>query len=194
MDKNISKVVKILNQGGIIIFPTDTAYGIGCRIDRKDSVKRLFDIRKRSENKATPVLVSDIDMARDYLLEIPQDVREKLMHKYWPGALTIILPCIKNKVPFLVRGGGNNLGVRMPNNKIILEIIKKVGVPILAPSANISGEKTPFMLGDLDKNLVRLVDMVLGGGGDLGINVSTVIDCSVIPWNVIRKGNVNINI
>lgn len=191
---NIKNAVDLLNKGGIIIFPTDTAYGIGCRIDREDSVTRLFDIRKRSENKATPVLVSDINMARDYLLEIPQDVEEKLMKKYWPGALTVVLPCIKNKVGSLIRGGGNNLGVRMPNNKLILEIIKKVGVPVLAPSANISGEKTPFMLGDLDKNLVRLVDMVLEGEGDLGINVSTVIDCSVIPWNVIRKGNVNINI
>lgn len=191
---NIKRAIEILNKGGIIIFPTDTAYGIGCRIDNVDSIKRLFDIRKRSENKAVPVLVSDIDMAKDYLLEIPKDVKEKLMEKYWPGALTIILPCIKNKVPSLVRGEGNNLGIRVPDNKLILEIIKKVGVPILAPSANFSGEKTPFTSGDLDKNLVKLVDMVIDKGESLTNNVSTVIDCSVLPWKVVRKGQININI
>lgn len=194
MNSKIDQAVEILNKGGIIIFPTDTAYGIGCRIDRELSVKRLFDIRKRVESKATPVLVSDIDMARDYLLEIPEDVKDKLIKKYWPGALTIILPCIKNKVPFLVRGGGNNLGIRIPNSKLILEIIKKVGVPILASSANFSGEKTPFTLDDLDKNLVKLVDMVIEGDKSSNNTASTVIDCSAVPWKILRKGQVDISI
>lgn len=193
MNDNILKAVEILNKGGIIIFPTDTAFGIGCRIDREESIKKLFKIRKRPINMATPVLVSSVEMAGEYFLSIPKDVRRKLIDIYWPGTLTIVFPCKKEKVPSLVRGGKENIGIRMPDNRIVLEIIEKLGVPILGPSANIHNEQTPYSFEDLDKKLVQQVDYVMKGEVKYN-NSSTVIDCSVSPWKILRPGDLSIKI
>jgi len=191
--QNLGKAIKILSEGGIVIFPTDTAFGIGCRIDNKSSIKRLFEIRKRPLNQATPVLVGSINMAEKYLRSpLPNNVRH-IMDKYWPGALTIIYMCKTIRVPPLVRGGGKNLGVRMPNHKKTLDIIKRVGVPILGPSANFHGQTTPYKSDQIDHKLMSLVDYVLKGDCQLR-EVSTVIDCSVDPWKIIRQGAVKINI
>lgn len=185
------EAIKILRQGGIIIFPTDTAFAIGCRMDDEKAVEKLFRLRKRPATQAAPVLVDGFDMAQQYLKPIPKEVKEKLMDRYWPGALTIILPCLKEKVSVLVRGGSDNLGVRMPNHPVTLEIIKKVGVPVLGPSANFHGLKTPFTFQDLDKNLVKLVDYVLQGECTVK-QPSTVIDCSIKPWKIRREGAVKL--
>lgn len=190
---DIKKTVGILKKGGIVIFPTDTAYGIGCRIDDEKAVGRLFKIRKRPITKATPVLADSLEMAKKYLEEIPQDVKEKLIKPYWPGALTIILDCNRVKVPKLVRGGGNTLGVRIPNHEVLRTIIRELGVPILGPSANFHGKKTPFRFEDLDPKLISLVDYVLKGTVSIVKNVSTVIDCSKKPWKIVREGVVKIN-
>lgn len=191
MQKTVEKTISVLKNGGIVIFPTDTVIGIGCRIDNPNAVKRLFKIRRRPKTKAVPVLFSSVNMVRKYVEEIPQDV-EKLMKKYWPGALTIILRCNKVTVPSLVRGGGETLGVRIPNNKIIQTIIAKVGAPILGPSANFSGGKTPYSFKELDKKLVNLVDFVVCGETSSKKMASTVIDCTIEPWKVIRQGAVSI--
>lgn len=185
--------IKILLQGGIVIFPTDTAFGIGCRLDDTTSIKRLFKIRKRPVTVATPILVSSISMAEKYFhTPLPYNVRH-LMEIYWPGALTIIYKSKINKVPPLVRGGGKNLGVRMPNHEITLVLIRKVGLPILGPSANFHGQDTPFKFEQIDQKLVSLVDYVVEGDCQLQ-NVSTVIDCSVNPWKIIRQGAVEIKV
>jgi L-threonylcarbamoyladenylate synthase len=184
---DLHKATEILKKGGIVIFPTDTAYGIGCRMDSKKAVKRLFEIRKRPLRQAVPVLVDSIVMAEKYLLSpLPDNVRH-LMEKYWPGALTIVYPCKLQKVPSLVRGGTDKLGVRMPNHKLVLDLIKSVKVPILGPSANFHGFPTPYDCENLDKKLVKLVDYVIKGKC-LGKKVSTVIDYSTISWKIIRQG------
>lgn len=189
----IKEAIKVLNQGGIVVYPTDTAFGIGCRIDNQSSIKKLFEIRRRPKSQAVPVLVSSIGMAKKFLLSpLPDNVRH-LMERYWPGALTIVYPCKKNLVPSLVRGKGENLGVRMPNHKTSLSLIESVGVPILGPSANFHGEKTPYKYDQLDKELVRLVDYVIAGKCKMG-NVSTVVDCSTAPWKIIRDGAVKIKL
>lgn len=193
MDKNIQKAIEILKEGGIVIFPTDTAFGIGCRIDNEKAIERLFDIRKRPRNQPVSVLVDSIEMAQDYLLPISEEVQQKLIKKYWPGALTIILQSRIDKVSNLVRGGGNNLGVRMPNNKITLSLIKGAGVPILGPSANFHGERTPYQIKDLNPKLIKLVDYVITSQDKSGEKASTVIDCSKKPWQILRKGAVRIN-
>lgn len=193
MDKNIAKVVEVFKKGGIVIFPTDTAIGIGCRIDNKEAVERLFKIRKRPENKPMLALVDSVRMAQYYLLPISQEVKDKLIKPYWPGKLTIVLKCDTNKVPSAVRSGRNTLGVRLPNNFKLLELIRGVGVPIVAPSANFSGEKIPFKFEDVSSKLINMVDYVLKGDEKLGDNISTVIDCSVEPWKIIRNGAVSLS-
>src|SRR5665811_319055 len=188
---NLEKTIKILKKGGIVIFPTDTAFGIGCRIDDKKAVERLFKLRKRADNKPVPVLVDSVEMAKSFLKKIPENVLEKLIKPFWPGALTIILKCEKTKIPSLVRGGGDTLGVRMPDKKQTLALIKGVGVPILGPSANFSNGKTPFKIEEIDKKLISLVDYVLSGDTKR-VKTSTVIDCSKNSWEVLRKGEIEI--
>lgn len=190
---DIQKSVSILKQGGIVIFPTDTAFGIGCRIDNEKSVKRLFRIRKRPETKATPVLIADLNMAEDYLQPVDDEVIKKLIEPFWPGALTIVLKSKTENVPQLIRGGTDTLGVRVPDHLTALEIINGVGVPVIGTSANFSGEKTPFSYEDLDPELVKLVDYVVPGKCHKK-EASTVIDCTVKPWKILRQGAVTINV
>lgn len=192
MQADMQKAVEILKKGGIVIFPTDTTFVIGCRIDDEEVVKRLFEIRRRPQTQATLVLVNSIEMAQEYLEQIPNDVKDKLIKKYWPGALTIVLPCKTEKVPKLVRGGGDTLGVRMPNHPVPLELIKGIGLPILGPSANLHGERTPYMFSDLDPKLIGLVDFVVSGETSSVRQPSTVIDCSQKPWKILRQGAVKI--
>lgn len=189
---NIQKAIKSLHDGGIAIFPTDTAFGIGCRIDDHKAVDRLFALRRRPRTQAMPVLVSSIDMAFNYLSSPTQIVR-RLMDEYWPGALTIIAPCKKELVYEPIRGGSESLGLRMPDHSDILTIIKAVGLPILGPSANFHGDPTPYRFEDLNSKLIDLADYVLPGECILK-QASTVIDATTSPPTIIRHGAVKINI
>jgi len=192
MDNNLNEAIETVKKGGVIIFPTDTAFGIGCRIDDDQAVERLFRIRKRPENKAVPVLASSIDMVEEYVAEIDPDVR-RLMESHWPGGLTIIIKCKIEKIHPFVRGGGDTIGIRIPNHPQVRELIRQVGVPILAPSANFSDGKTPFEKADIDPALASLVDGVIEGECSLK-EASTVIDCTVKPWGIIRQGAVKVEI
>lgn len=191
MDYHVKQAIEILKQGGIVVFPTDTAFGIGCRMDNDGAVQRLFAIRKRPETQAVPVLVSHIQMARKYVQPIPDLVIDGLTKRYWPGALTIVLPCRTERVPSLVRGGGTTLGIRIPDHQVLLAIIAEVGVPILGPSANFHGEPTPFVFKELNQDLMKMADFVLKGECSER-QVSTVVDCSVMPWQILRQGAVAI--
>jgi L-threonylcarbamoyladenylate synthase len=188
---NIEEAIKVIKEGGIVIFPTDTAFGIGCRVDDEKAVERLFEIRKRPPAQATPVLFDSLERVKEYVLQYDEAV-EKLMNKYWPGALTIVLPCITSKVPSMVRGGGTTLGVRIPDHPVVLELVRGAGIPILGPSANFHGELTPYTFDTLDKELLKLADYYLEGKTK-GIGLaSTVIDASTKPWKIIRQGAVKI--
>lgn len=190
--QNISKAIQTFQSGGIVIFPTDTAYGIGCRMDDEKTVERLYEIRKRPKEKAILILVDSVEMAEKYLKKIPEDVLQ-LMNRYWPGGLTIVLPCKTEHVPSIVRAGGNTLAVRLPAHPQLVEIIRHVGVPIVAPSANFAGEATPVRLEEVSKELQSLVDFVLPGECTLKQS-STLIDCSIQPWRILREGAVNVSI
>ena len=187
METTLPNAVKILKQGGIIIFPTDTAYGMGCRVDDAAAVKRLFTIRKRVETKAVPVLVGSRQMARKYWQSpLPSSI-EDLMQQHWSGGLTIIYTAAPNRFAPLVLGGGTTVGLRMPNHEIPLGLIHGVGVPIIGTSANFAGGGTPYSFEELDKDLVKPVDGVVRGecGGNKS---STVVDCTVTPMKILREG------
>ena len=98
---NLEQAIDVLKQGGIIIYPTDTAFGIGCRIDDSNAVQKLFTIRKRPLNNPTPVLFDSVDLVRKYVKEIPENAQE-LMDTYWPGALTLVLGAKTDSVNSLV--------------------------------------------------------------------------------------------
>lgn len=202
-NKEIDQAIEILKNSGIVIYPTDTAFGIGCRIDDEKAIKRLFVIKQRPINQATPVLVDSMEMAKKYLIPFDNDVLD-LMKKYWPGALTIVLKARADKVSKLIMGENNTLAVRMPNDKVILSLIKSLGVPIIGTSANLHGENTIYKFKDLDKRLVKKVDFVVKGES-LEHNISTVIDCTrpqrlagfhggqvQNPWKILRQGVIRI--
>lgn len=189
-NQDIQKTIEILKRGGIVIYPTDTAYGIGCRMDNIESVKRIYDIKKRSYDNALLVLVDSVEMAEKYV-EIPSEVKTKLVDKHWPGGLTIFLKIKKEKVPGIVTASSEILAVRLPDHKEIRHIIHEVGVPIIATSANISGQDTPYQYSDLDKEIVSHVDFVLHGECTYE-KESTIIDTTVLPWKIIRLGAVEI--
>jgi len=180
----------VLKNGGIVIFPTDTAFGIGCRIDNKDSVDRLFLLRKRKRDHAMPVLVSSIAMAERYF-SADRGIVTRLMNAYWPGALTIISECRRDKIYAPIRGCTGNIGLRMPDHVIPLTIIEALQVPILGSSANFHGEKTPYLFSDLDHSLIGLVDFVVPGECTVK-QASTVVDCTVIPIRTVRYGAVRL--
>lgn len=187
-----SEATGVLKRGGVVIFPTETAYGIGCRIDNQEAVRRLVKIRGREKEKPFLVLVDSLEMAKKYLQDLPIKV-ETLAKKFWPGPLTIVYFACKERVSFDVRGGGETLGVRMPDYDLVLKLVGGVGVPILAPSANFAGGIAPFKLSELNPELVKLVDFTIKepcGGYKLA---STVIDCTKKPWEIIREGAVRIS-
>ena len=181
-----------LKRGKIGIFPTDTTFGVGCRIDDEGALKRLFKIRRRPQEKAVLALIDSIVMAEKYLEPFPDEIRN-LMNMYWPGGLTIVLSCKEEKVPPLVRGGGKTIGMRLPDHELMQSIIQEVGVPIVAPSANFAGGRTPFTLAEIDFEFIKLVDFVLEGECTLK-KPSTVVDCSQKPWRIIREGAVRITL
>lgn len=180
----------LLDNGGIIIYPTDTAFGIGCRIDRPAAVDRLFALRKRPEGMAMPVLVDCEDMALSYF-DSPSYIVRHLMKTYWPGALTIIADCKKNLIYSTIRGKGNTVGLRMPNHPVPLALIKEQGVPVIGSSANFHGDPTPYRFEDLNPELTKLVDYVIPGECSIK-QASTVVDCSVEPYKIIRQGAVKL--
>lgn len=182
----MDKAIEVIREGGIVIFPTDTAFGIGCRMDNEKAVAKLFKIKKRPPTQAVPVLFDSLSRVEEYILPFEVSIK-RLMKKHWPGALTIVLPCKISKVPFLVRGGGKTLGVRIPDHNAPMQLIKGAGAPILAPSANFHGGNTPYIFSELDKALTKLVDFVVEGK-TWGSLSSTVVDCSRRPWEIIRQG------
>jgi L-threonylcarbamoyladenylate synthase len=190
MDVYSKKAAEVLAGGGIVIFPTDTAFGIGCRIDRRSAIDRVFSLRKRPITQATPVLVSSIDMALRYW-EDPSEMVNRLMKTYWPGALTIVAPCDISRVYEMVRGGTETLGIRMPNHSGFLEVISSVGVPILGPSANFHGDRTPFAFDELNDELASHVDYVMPGTCTVK-QPSTVVSVSGDSTIVIREGAVDV--
>lgn len=190
--KLISEAVKVFNGGGVVIFPTDTAFGLGCRIDNEKALERLVKIKQRSSKQAFPVLVSDIYMAEKYFAS-PLPVKLKnLMNKFWPGGLTIIYKA-NNSISSLVKGGGNNIGLRIPDNEILLRIISNIGIGIIGTSANYHGEPTPYTTSQINKELIKQVDYVIPGECYSKLS-STVIDCMQEPWIILRQGKVNVNL
>lgn len=186
--EEIAQAIKVLQQGGIVIFPTDTAFGMGCRIDRHESIERLFMIRQRPLAMTPPVLVSSLEMAEEFA-SFSDDIKKQLIQKYWPGALTVIVPA-KEQVDELVQKDGG-IGLRLPNHPTPQALISGVGIPVIGTSANFHGNPTPYKTNDLDPELTKLVDYVVEGACTV-CRESTVISCLHEPWKILRQGAVTV--
>lgn len=186
--EKICEAAEIITRGGLVAFPTETVYGLGANAFDEQAVKNIFVAKGRPSDNPLIVHISDAEQIHSLVLDIP-DYAQKLIERFWPGALTIILKK-KSIIPDIVSAGLDTVGVRMPNNKIALDLISSAKVPVAAPSANISGKPSPTRGLDCVHDLSGRVDgIIIGDNCDIGVE-STVLDATVYPPVILRPGGV----
>lgn len=188
-DLDIQKVIETLKNGGIVLYPTDTVYGLGVDATNIDAIRKLYDLKGRSYSKPTHVIVSDLEMAGEYA-EINDKARE-LAERFLPGPLTIILKA-KDSVPSELIGGGETIGIRIPDNSFCLEFTKQYGRPITTPSANKSGEETLSLVSEISKQFDKKIDFIVDQGKLGESKPSTIVDLSEGDIKIIREGAISI--
>lgn len=187
-DRQIRTVVECLNDGGIIIYPTDTVYGMGCDIFKSKAIERIAQIKGIKAEKANfSFICNDLSQLADYTRPIGNDVF-KLMKKNLPGPFTFILNA-SNSVPKYIQSKKKTVGIRIPDNNIPLEIVRELGHPIMSTSIHDDDEileytTDPELIYEKYKNLVDIV--IDGGYGDN--EPSTIIDCTDYEPVIIREG------
>ena len=186
--ESVDKAARVLKQGGIVIFPTETVYGIGCLIDKKDSIRRLYSIKKRAATKPTAVLVKDLAQAQEWV-DFNQ-TSKRLAEAFWPGHLTLCLP-VRKEVPGSLLGPGNTLGVRLSSHPFIQKLQQELSVPLLAPSANFQGNPLSRTFTEIDKNLVSLVDYVVDIEPE-SRKPSTILAFENGKYNLVREGEISL--
>ena len=183
-EKGIKKIVELYQIGGIIAFPTDTVYGIGCNPFNSDSISRIFELKNRDGGKKFPILgISKNELEK--IVEFNLDA-EKIAEKFWPGQVTLLLP-IRRDVSNKIENNGK-LAVRVPGNECILSILRHCKL-IVGTSANISGEKSILDSNELKKKLPE-VDVLVDGGKIVSSGESTIIDFIDGKLKMIREGSV----
>jgi L-threonylcarbamoyladenylate synthase len=187
---SIARAVTILKAGGVIVYPTDTAYGLGADATNADAIEKIFRIKERSDGKPLPVIVGNLEHAQG-CVEFSADA-EKLARAYWPGALTLILRTSDTVLADNVRGAGT-VGVRVPGNEWCCRLATALGRPITSTSANTTGTPAEYSIKDVRKNLGargELVDLWIDGGALPGGPVSTVASlCN--GFEVLREGAIS---
>ena len=186
--QNIEKAAVILKQGGLVAFPTETVYGLGADAFNAKAVCRIFEAKKRPSFDPLIVHVSSPEEAYKLWLETPK-VAKDLIKAFWPGPLTLVLPK-SSLVPEVVTSGLPTVAVRMPKNETALSLIRALGHPIAAPSANLFGYTSPTLASHVWEDLGENVDLVLDGGeSSVGVE-STVVKISPDGCTLLRPGAV----
>ena len=182
---DITKCASIVKNGGVIVFPTDTLYGIGCDPYDEKAVDKIFKIKNRDKINPLPILASSVvDIERIVLLS---RTAKKLAQIYWPGALTIIVPLIDKKISDNLRAGKMSVGVRVPNNVCVLSLLKDCKY-LTGTSANKSGEPGCKSFSEVLSSSLRGFDAILDGGEvEEGVQ-STIVDLTGHHPRVIREG------
>lgn len=183
---NIDYVSKIISDGGVAVIPTDTVYGIVADATNYDAVKKAYEVKKRDYSKPMILLVSNYEMLNNYVKDI-SNFELELMNNYWPGELTILLKRNENVLD-IVTNGGELVGIRIPNNKTLIELIDKVGKPLISTSANISKKETITDISMLEQSLLDNVDYIYDGGKLTG-SASTIIRIIDDMIVILRAGN-----
>ena len=188
LDK-LKEISKIIKNGGIVVFPTETVYGIGTNGLNKDAISRLYDVKQRPKTKPISLLVSSIDMV-DMVAKDITDMEYRLMEEFFPGPLTIILKK-KSIVPDNLTNNTDTVGIRMPDNIIAKKLIEYANVPIATPSANISGKPSGIDINNIMEDFKDKVDYYLDGGqSKLGIG-STIVKIENGYPLILREGSIS---
>ncbi len=182
----IQKIVRVLAKDGVIVYPTETFYGLGGNCLSQKAMRRIFEIKRRPASKGLPVLVSDIKMAKMLVSETPE-IFYALTARFWPGPLTLVMKAA-SILPSELVGPTRTIGVRFPAVVWLQTLIRETGVPLVTTSANISGEGEIAASDEVIRLFQRKVDLIVDGGQAPGGKPSTVIDLTGKRPAFIRDG------
>ena len=186
-DENLKLAASIVKNNGLIIYPTETVYGLGANPFSEEAVKKVFDVKRRKD-KPIPIIVSGLDEALK--LAYFSEKALKLAKKFWPGPLTLVLPRKPLTPDFL--GSKELVGVRIPNNLSTLKLVKFCGGFLTGTSANISGQPAPTTAEEAEKQIGKHVDLIIDGGKTFYGLSSTVVDASTDKIKILRLGPIKI--
>jgi len=185
---NIMAAAKIVKRGGLVVYPTETVYGLGCNPLDVQAVKRVLDV-KGERNKPLPVLAASIEDV-ERVAFISQNGK-RLAAKFWPGPLTMVFSK-KSSLPDIVTFSHDSVGLRIPDNDVSLQLISLCGGLLIGSSANITGEKPPRNIHEISEKLKEMVDVVLDGGPTVQGTPSTVVDLTSDKPSILRDGPINL--
>jgi L-threonylcarbamoyladenylate synthase len=185
---SIVTTAQIVKKGGLVVYPTETVYGLGCDPPNVQAVKRLLEV-KGDRNKPLPVLAATIVDA-EKIAHISSNGK-KLAAKFWPGPLTMVFQK-KPALPDVVTFGLDSVGLRIPNNDVALQLLSLCGGLLVGSSANLSGEVPPRSVQEVSVELKRMVDVVLDGGSAVQGTPSTVVDLTQKKPKILRDGPISL--
>lgn len=185
----IAEAATVIKEGGLVLFPTETVYGIGANGLDEKAVKKIFEAKGRASDNPLILHIANINMLDKIATNI-SELEYKLIDAFWPGPFTIILNK-KDIVPSVVTGGLNTVAIRMPSNIIANKLIEFAGVPIAAPSANISGKPSGTCIEDVYAELASKMDYIIDGGKcEVGLE-STVVKVENGEVKILRPGKIS---
>ena len=193
---NIELAANLILNGGIVAFPTETVYGLGASASNEDAINRIYSIKGRPKNNPLIVHVHSVDQVLS-LVKYDNDKIKIIMEKFWPGPLTLVMNYKSSSfINSIARANLTTIAIRIPSNPIALKLLKKVNIPIIAPSANISEHLSPtkahHVNQDLGDKLNQNTDMILDGGDcNIGIE-STVLDVTKNQAKILRPGGLSV--
>ena len=185
----IERAGEIIRKGGLVAFPTETVYGLGADVFNEQAVMRVFEVKGRPANNPLPIQIASKDDLPRLVSGIPS-VAERLMEEFWPGPLTLVFSACPG-VPELVTAGTGKVGIRMPDHPVALALIKAGGTPIVAPSANVSGEPPPTTAQEVLEYLDGKIELILDAGPTRLKVSSTVVDVTETPPRILRIGSIS---
>lgn len=189
-DEELLEAAKILRDGGLVAFPTETVYGLGANALNEEAAKKIYAAKGRPSDNPLIAHISSMEELPALVSEIPEAGR-RLAEKFWPGPLTMIFPK-SGLVPYGTTGGLDTVAVRMPSDPVANRLIRLAGVPVAAPSANTSGRPSPTKAGHVIEDMNGKIEMILDGG-EVGIGVeSTIVDVSGPVPTLLRPGAVTV--
>lgn len=186
--ERLKEPAKIIRNGGIVIFPTETVYGIGTNGLNEKAIKKLYEVKQRPLDKPISLLVSNIEMVNKIAKNISK-LEYKIMETFFPGPLTIILEK-RDIVPNILTANTNTVGIRMPNSKIAKKLIEYAGIPIATPSANISGKPSGTNIKDIQKDFEGKVDYFIDNGESKIGTPSTIVKVINNEIHILREGSI----
>ena len=186
--ENIGDAVAALRRGEVIVFPTETLYGLGADALNPAAVRKIFQLKGRDPDNPIPVLVADRNMLGALVTEVSL-LAEKLIARFWPGPLTIVLPARRN-IPGPLMNSTGGVGVRISSQPIAMELVRMLGRPLTATSANPTGKSAARTVGEARDYFAGQIDIFIDGGKLTSKSRSTVVDIMGNSLTIIREGEI----